>query len=108
MGVAAGFLRLREQVGGRLLVAIVLERELTGLKTTPERPRLEILHGAPPSVVDWIIVNRGQTWRGLMARGPIGEHEHVLAIGVLEEIVDAIFLHEPRDEVEIRLAILDA
>src|SRR5271168_704953 len=108
MGVAAGFLRLREQVDRRLLVAIILERELTGLKATPERPRLEILHGSPPGVVKWIVVNRGQTRRGLMARLAVGEYERVLAVGMLEEIVNAVFLHEPRDEVEIRLAILDA
>ena len=43
-----------------------------------------------------------------MARLAVGEHQRVLVVGMLEEIIDAVFLHQPADEIEIRLAILHA
>ena len=43
-----------------------------------------------------------------MARLAVGEDQRVLAVGMLEEIIDAVFLHQPADEIEIRLAVLDA
>ena len=38
----------------------------------------------------------------------VGQHQRVLAVFVLEEIEDAFFLHQPRDEVEVGFAVLDA
>ena len=38
----------------------------------------------------------------------IGKHKRVLGFVVFEVVVDALLLHEPTDEVEIRLPVLDA
>src|SRR5690606_1143884 len=40
--------------------------------------------------------------------GAVGEVHLVLAVGVPEEIEDPFLFHQPRDEIEIRLAVLDA
>ena len=38
----------------------------------------------------------------------VGQHERVLALLVLEEVEDAFLFHQPRDEVEVGLAVLHA
>ena len=43
-----------------------------------------------------------------MAGLAVGQDQRVLAVGMLEEIIDPIFLHQPANEIEIRLAVLDA
>ncbi len=48
----------------------------------------------------------GVAGRVLAGRGAVGQHDGVLAVLVLEEVRDALFLHQPRDEVEVRLAVL--
>ena len=44
----------------------------------------------------------------LCARLAIGQDQGVLVLFVLEEIENALLLHQPRDKIEIRLAILHA
>jgi hypothetical protein len=44
---------------------------------------------------------------GRMLGGRIGQNEQVLVCGVLEEIEDALFLEQSRDEIESTLTILD-
>jgi len=43
-----------------------------------------------------------------MRRRVVGENQDVLAFLVLKIIVDTFFFHQPRNEVEIRLAVLNA
>ena len=38
----------------------------------------------------------------------VGDHHSMPAIGVLEVVVDPLFLHQPAHEIEVRFAILDA
>ena len=43
-----------------------------------------------------------------MSEGRISDNHFVAALGVLEEIVDSLFLHEPARKIEVCLAVLDA
>ena len=43
-----------------------------------------------------------------MAHGRVGDDHLVAAVGVGEEVVDPLFLHEPAGEVEVGLAVLHA
>ncbi|MGK4003676.1 hypothetical protein WMF31_13680 [Sorangium sp. So ce1036] len=40
--------------------------------------------------------------------GAVGEHEHVAALVVFEEVTDALLLEQARDEVEVALPVLHA
>ena len=55
VGVTARTLRLREQVRGRFLIAIVLQNEDAALRAASERPRPEVLLLAPSGVVDRVV-----------------------------------------------------
>lgn len=44
----------------------------------------------------------------VMSADGIGQNQGVFAVLVLEEIIDAFLLHQAADEIEIRLAVLDA
>ncbi len=108
VSVTAGTLRLRKQVGGRFLIAVVFQNEDAALRPTPERPGFDELLFSPAGVVDGVIGQLGQIGDRLVARLGVREHQRVLAVGMLEEIIDSVLLHQPADEVEIRLAVLDA
>ena len=43
-----------------------------------------------------------------MARLTVGEHERMLSVLMLKEVINPIRLHEATDEIEIRLAVLHA
>ena len=43
-----------------------------------------------------------------MRRRGVGQHEVMFSIVVPEEVADALLLHEAADEIEVRLAVLDA
>jgi hypothetical protein len=49
------------------------------------------------------LVQRGH---GAVLRRVVDEHERLRVVGLVEEVGDALFLHEPRDEREVRLVVL--
>jgi hypothetical protein len=51
------------------------------------------------------LVQRGH---GAVLRRVVDEHERLRVVGLVEEVGDALFLHEPRDEREVRLVVLHA
>ena len=54
-------------------------------------------------------VNGGRrAWHIGVAHGRVGDDHLVAAVGMGEEVIDPLFLHEPAGEVEVGLAVLDA
>ncbi len=94
------------QVGGGLLVIVVLQREHAGLQRAQGRPGIELLLFAPDFADFRQERNRRQPGNRLVRRSGVGEHQRVLLRGMLEVIVDPEFLHQPGHEIEIGLAIL--
>ena len=47
-------------------------------------------------------------WHIGVAHGRVGDDHLVAAVGMGEEVIDPLFLHEPAGEVEVGLAVLDA
>src|SRR5271169_3753711 len=53
-------------------------------------------------------MNLGIAWPACMRRSIVGEHHEMLAVLVLEVVVDALMLEEAADEIEIRFPVLNA
>ena len=91
----------------RQLEALVPERELARADLLALLPgRDAILLAEPP--VDLLVDDRGRAGHVGVALGRVGDDHLVAAVGVGEEVVDPLFLHEPAGEVEVGLAVLDA
>ncbi len=58
--------------------------------------------------LDFVEEDVGVAVESLVRADGVGQHEDVVAIRVFEIIVDAFLFHQAADEIEIRLAILDA
>ena len=100
--------RLRyHQVERGLAVVVVLQCVLTRaqlLGLHPSRDAQFVARAAGHFVVDQSRI-AGDV---LVRYGVVPNHQLVPAGGMPEEIEDALFLHQARDEIEIRLAILNA
>ena len=97
---------LGDERGFRLLEVEVVHRVGAGLHFLRQRPASDALGGerAARGAVGHAVVTRIRVVRG----AGVGQHQRVLAVLVLEEIIDAFVFHQAADEVEIRLAVLHA
>ncbi len=55
-----------------------------------------------------VVIVQGRLRHRGVSHVAVGQHEGVLPLLVPEEVEDPLLLHQPRDEVEIGLAVLDA
>ena len=94
------------QVGAGRLEVVVGLRDLAGAELVRVLPTADVvLHGDRAEVgriVDLLLLAVD------VGRGLVAENHLVLAVGVLEEVEDALLFHQPRHEVEVRLPVLDA
>ena len=60
------------------------------------------------SALDHFVNGGRRAWHIGVAHGRVGDDHLVAAVGMGEEVIDPLFLHEPAGEVEVGLAVLDA
>ena len=102
-------LRVGQQAGARRLeVVIVAERTCPGGTPAGSPAQDDVILAVIAGAHDVLVADRGRRWAGLMRRGPVGQNQDVLAFLVAEEEEDALLLQKPQNEVEGRLAVLDA
>ena len=96
------------QVGLGALEIVVVEGINPGLDLLRHGPLVDVVFFAPQ-----VLVRREKGYffvagKRFVGADRIGQHERVLVFLVFEVVVDALLLHEPADEVEIRFTVLDA
>ena len=99
--------RFHLQVGLGALEIEVVEGINPGLDLLRNRPFMDVIFFAAQVLVRREKRQFFAAGKGLMGADRIGQHQLVLVAFVFEVIVDALLLHEPADEVEIRFAVLD-
>src|SRR6266446_6926029 len=99
--------RLNHQARARCLKVVVRMRPGAGSKFLLRRTFQHHVVVLPSSRRQFV-ANRGLMRTRFVLARIVRQHQRVLSIGVFEEIVDALFFHEARYEIEIRFPILDA
>ena len=95
------------EIGGRGGEVIVGERVLAAAQFLPDAPRVHHVadvQAACRQVEGGAVLSRAR----LVRAAGIAQHHGVRAVVVLEEVEDAELLHQPGDEIEIRLPVLHA
>ena len=97
---------LRFQIRLRIQEVEIPQNVLAGLKFLDRLPSADLVGLGTVSFV----LMKGDLFvagSGTVSIGRIAKHEGMLGLFVPEVVVDSFFLHQPADEVEIRLAVLD-
>ncbi len=98
----------RLQIGARLFEVEIAEAVFSGLHLLGNRPCRQVI-ALPMAALDRRVVRNGLEPRDrVVGTDRIGQDEGVFSVLVLEVVVDTFLLHQPADEVEIRLAVLHA
>ena len=95
------------EVLARQLEALVPERVLARPDLLPLLPGMNTVFFAQ-SPFDHFVNGGRRAWHIGVAHGRVGDDHLVAAVGMGEEVIDPLFLHEPAGEVEVGLAVLDA
>ncbi len=96
-----------QQTGGGSREVIVGQRIFAGPQLLLDIPGVDDvvrIESAAHQVVSGAFLPRAR----FVDAGGVGDHHRMLPHFMLEEVEDAILLHEPRDEIEVGLAVLDA
>ena len=107
--VCAHQVAIDEEVALGDLEVEVLDRELARLHRSRHGPAADEVHIGRrllASAEEGQIV--GAVGLRVVCAGRVDEHELVLAVAVLEAVVDAFVLKQPTDEIEVALAVLHA
>jgi hypothetical protein len=106
--LGAGLGRLRGLHGEPRLVQVeVAERDLTRAHALAEAKLCHVL-AVRDHASGRIEPQRGRPGDRRVRPGVVGHHEHVLVGAVLEEVEDAVLLHQTGDESEVGFAVLHA
>src|SRR5690348_11902251 len=80
---------------------------LAAAQLLPDTPRIHHISGIE-SAARQVVCSAVLARAGLMRGARVGQHHAVFAVLVLEEIEDSELLHQPGNEVEVGLPVLNA
>jgi hypothetical protein len=108
VGMARAVGGLPQQIGPRAGEIVVVVHEGTAAQRHGLAPAIDVILLAHGDMGHRSKRDLRMPWEWRMRAVGVGQHQRMLAVRVREEIIDPILLHEPRDETEMRLAVLHA